>query len=208
MKRSLITLHVALLAVVAFLWLAQSTTTPPVVTWNEELLRHTAALRTPALNSFMLLVTRLGNPWTIVAIFVLLGSVLLYLHRWSDTLGIALTGIGTWVLTESLKHSYQRPRPEVVPTPLHTDSFSFPSAHALGALVGYGLLLFIGMRFLREHWQRALLLLVIPPMIVLIGASRVYWGVHTLTDVLAGFLVGLAWLLVCINVIWLVALEK
>lgn len=202
MKRSLIALLVALLAGVVFLWLAQSTITPQTTTLDTALLHQAAALRTPLLNSFMLLVTRLGNPWFIAAIFVLLGCVLLFLRRWLETLSVALAGIGAWVLTESLKQYYQHPRPADVSTPLNVgDSFSFPSGHALGSLVGYGMLLFIGLRFVRASWQRALLL-VLPSIIVLIGASRVYWGVHTLTDVLAGFLVGLAWLLVAIGVVW------
>jgi undecaprenyl-diphosphatase len=189
-------LLLAALFVAVFLWLASVTTTPQVVALNEALLRRVAALREPALDAAMLLFTRLGNPWMVAALLVLLGLVLLRLRRWLDMLGAALAGGGALLLTEGLKLYYARARPAVVASPLEIGSYSFPSAHALGSMVGYGVLLVVGLRLARRRWQRWLLGLTLPLLILLIGASRVYFGVHFVTDVLAGFCVGLAWLLV------------
>jgi undecaprenyl-diphosphatase len=171
-----------------------------VVALNEALVRRVYMLRTPVLDAVMLLFTRAGNPWVVAGLLVTLALVLLWLRRWSDIVGVAVAGGGAWFLTETLKHYYQRARPALVPTPLEVSSSSFPSAHALGAMVGYGILLFVGWRVLRRRW----LLLVPPGIIMLIGISRVYFGVHFLTDVLAGFLVGLAWLLVSARVVWMI----
>jgi undecaprenyl-diphosphatase len=199
-----VALAAALLAAVAFVWLAHITTLPPVIAWNEAVLRTVAALRTPALDALLLLATRFGNPWLVAGLLGVLGLLLLLRRRWADLIGIATAGGGAWLLTEGLKHYYHRARPLVVSTPLEVSSYSFPSAHALGAMVGYGALLVVGLRLVRRTGLRWLLLIVLPPLIMLIGASRVYWGVHFVTDVLAGFLVGLAWLLVAVQVVWLV----
>jgi undecaprenyl-diphosphatase len=185
----------------AFLWLAHITTTPPVRALNEELLRRAAALREPALDAAMLVITRLGNPWVVAAVLVLLGLLLLWLRRWAAMLGVALAGGGALLLTEGLKFYYGRARPAVVPTPLDLGSYSFPSAHALGSMVGYGVLLIVGLWLARRLWQRWLLGVALPALILLIGASRVYFGVHFVTDVVAGFVVGLAWLLVSVGVV-------
>jgi undecaprenyl-diphosphatase len=201
--RSLALLLLLALLVAAFLWLASVTTTAPVVAFNEELLRRVAALRMPALDAAMLLITRLGNPWVITVLLVVLGLLLLRLRRWLDMLGVALAGGGALLLTEGLKLYYARPRPAVVSSPLEISSYSFPSAHSLGSLVGYGVALVVGLRLARRRWQRWLLGLTLPLIVLLIGASRVYFGVHFVTDVLAGFVVGLAWLLVSFGGVWL-----
>jgi undecaprenyl-diphosphatase len=201
--RSLALLLLLALLVAAFLWLASVTTTPPVVAFNEELLRRVAALRMPALDAVMLLITRLGNPWVVTVLLVVLGLLLLRLRRWLDMLGVALAGGGALLLTEGLKLYYARPRPAVVSSPLEISSYSFPSAHSLGSLVGYGVVLVVGLRLARRRWQRWLLGLTLPLLVLLIGASRVYFGVHFVTDALAGFVVGLAWLLVSFGGVWL-----
>jgi undecaprenyl-diphosphatase len=192
-------LLLAALLVAAFLGLASLTTMPQVVAFNEELLRRVATLRGPMLDAAMLLFTRLGNPWVVAALLVVLGLVLLRVRRWLDMLSVALAGGGALLLTEGLKLSYARARPAVVPSPLEISSYSFPSAHALGSLVGYGMLLVVGLQLARRGWQRWMLGVALPVLILLIGASRVYFGVHFVTDVLAGFLVGLAWLLVSVG---------
>lgn len=195
-------LLVVLLAVLAFVWLAHLITTPQVAALDAEMVRRAAALRTPLLNVVLLGATRLGNPQVIAGLLAVLGLVLLRLRRKLELLSVALAGAGAWFLTEVLKQYYQRPRPALVPTLLETGSYSFPSAHALGALVGYGMLLFIGLRLARRRWQCWLLLLALPAATVLIGASRIYAGVHFPTDVLAGFLVGTAWLLLSAALVW------
>lgn len=100
-----------------------------------------------------------------------------------------------------LKHSFHRPRPDLVPHLSYVYTSSFPSGHAmlsatvfltLGALLG---------RFVHERVLKAYFLIVAGTLTFLVGLSRVYMGVHYPTDVLAGWTAGVAWALVC----WLVA---
>lgn len=100
-----------------------------------------------------------------------------------------------------LKHSFHRPRPELVPHLSYVYTSSFPSGHAmlsatvfltLGALLG---------RFVQEPVLKAYFLVVAGILTFLVGVSRVYLGVHYPSDVLAGWTAGLAWALTC----WLIA---
>ena len=75
--------------------------------------------------------------------------------------------------------------------------FSFPSGHSSGAVVAYGMLAYIALRFVPPRWHLALVLAAVS-LVFMIGASRIFLRVHFASDVIAGFASGTAWLAVCI----------
>jgi undecaprenyl-diphosphatase len=91
----------------------------------------------------------------------------------------------------TLKWSLERERPLNIYSGHET--FSFPSGHATTAMMVYGFLAFLLARGRPRHW-RALLLSLAGVLIVAIGLSRLYLGMHWLSDVVAGFALGLAWI--------------
>lgn len=126
----------------------------------------------------------------------------LWLRRMYGAMALVLAAtISGLVASLVLKGAFHRPRPELVPHLSYVYTTSFPSGHAmlsatvfltLGALLG---------RFFEDRVLKAYFLLVAGTLTVLVGASRVYLGVHYPTDVLAGWTAGLAWAIVC----WLIA---
>jgi membrane-associated phospholipid phosphatase len=111
---------------------------------------------------------------------------------------LVLAFLGAEVLTAALKAGFRRERP-VFEEPLSTaDSFSFPSGHALVSLVVYGALAFLASSRLRSRRARLACFVAAGLLVLAIGFSRLYLGVHFLSDVLAGFSAGTAWLLICI----------
>ncbi len=109
--------------------------------------------------------------------------------------------IGGLLLSLTLKGMFDRPRPDVVPHLSHVTTSSFPSGHSMLSAIVY---LTLGALLATVAPRRRLKLYVLGvamtlPMIV--GTSRVYLGVHYPTDVLAGWMAGLVWAMVC----WLVA---
>jgi undecaprenyl-diphosphatase len=111
--------------------------------------------------------------------------------------GSALLIVGAVVsgalLSESLKMGFARPRPDLVPHMVVAQSGSFPSGHAMLSAVAY---LTIGALLARVHEQqrvKSLMLGFAIALTFLVGASRVYLGVHWPTDVLAGWSLGAAW---------------
>ena len=106
---------------------------------------------------------------------------------------LVVTAIGGGAIDTVAKMAIDRPRP-VVDHPIATAlGKSFPSGHAMGATVFYGALLVAVWPILAPRWRRPALIATIT-LVLAVGTSRLFLGVHFLTDVIGGFLLGLAWL--------------
>jgi membrane-associated phospholipid phosphatase len=152
---------------------------------------------TPGLTTFFENVTWLGNVPTLGVVVVLTVIVLWRKRLFEDLVLMVLAAVGTEVITIGLKLGFERERP-FFPDPLATESsYSFPSGHASVSLAVYGTLGFIAARHLRDRRAQIAALVGATTLALLIGFSRLYLGVHFLTDVVAGFSLGLAWLTLC-----------
>ena len=145
------------------------------------------------------LVTQLGSP-AAMGLLGLGGAAILWRsgHR-TTFMGWIAAFAGGAVINQVLKSAVHRTRPEYGAAYLHGVSYSFPSGHAMGSMIGYGMLAFV----LRHVWQasrrahrvaNSLLIL----MILAVGLSRVLLGVHYPSDVVGGWAAGVAWMAVCI----------
>ncbi len=101
---------------------------------------------------------------------------------------------GSAVLNQLLKGLFERPRPQFEHPLLVETSYSFPSGHAMESFVVYGMLTYFAVLALRSWEQRVGVVLGAALLVVLIGFSRMYLGVHYLSDVLAGYAAGGVWL--------------
>ncbi|MEO3743961.1 phosphatase PAP2 family protein [Plantactinospora sp. B5E13] len=106
---------------------------------------------------------------------------------------LIVTGVGALLLDPSVKELVGRLRPVVDVPVASAPGNSFPSGHALGSMVAYGALLLVFLPAMAPRWRRAATGLV-AAVVVLVGVTRVALGVHYVSDVLAGWLLGLAWL--------------
>lgn len=114
---------------------------------------------------------------------------------------VLVASVGGWVLNNLLKELFARPRPEIVPHLREVASLSFPSGHALTSAVVFLTLGALLMRVAQTRLVKFYCMAVAMLATLLVGATRVYLGVHYPTDVLAGWLIGAAWALFC----WLLA---
>jgi undecaprenyl-diphosphatase len=161
---------------------------------DEAVLQWLAALRSPTLDSIMYDITTLGDGIVLIMI-VLIASVFLWLtkHHWS--VYILMVGmVGGKILNTVLKAAFDRTRPSVVEWFYEVTSPSFPSGHAMGAFITYGTVAYLVGRLSPTPLLRNVTWLIAALTISAIGVSRMYLGVHYPSDVIAGFMAGLAWL--------------
>ena len=153
---------------------------------------------TPTLTILAQEVTALGSG-IVVWMVVLVSSAFLWVskHRYSVAL-LWVAMIGSGILSSSLKAFFDRPRPDVFPWKVpYAGEASFPSGHSMTAMVGYATLAYLIARLEPSKTLRRMTFAVAAMVIVAIGLSRMYVGVHWPSDVLGGFAMGLAWAALC-----------
>ena len=150
----------------------------------------------PALDRVMLSLTRLGDPEFVVVIVVLSLGWLLWQQQRQEAKLLVIACLGALLLNQGLKLLFTRPRPLLWPRLITETSYSFPSGHALGSVVLYGFLAYV---FAAQFptLSRGIYGTAIG-IIVAIGFSRLYLGVHYPSDIAAGYTVGFLWLTICL----------
>ena len=145
-------------------------------------------------------VTLLGSPVFIAVLGVVVARVLARRQQSLVMAGWSVALVGSALLERVLKLSIRRPRPDFAAQFLYDSSYSFPSGHAMNSLVAYGMLAYILVTCWARHRAAQIAIIVCAALLILaIGFSRLYLGVHYLSDVAAGFAAGIFWLSICIT---------
>ena len=192
-------LTVGLVAAAGCLWLfggiaEDILTNDPLVRYDRAIADYLHSVATPPLTLFFLVVTALGSIETIALLGIIMAAVFakrrqwLYLGSW-----IAAAG-GSAVLDRLLKELFARPRPFFEHPLLRETSYSFPSGHAMESLVVYGMLAYFAVLALDSWRARTAVVFGAVLLVLLIGFSRMYLGVHYFSDVVAGYAAGGVWL--------------
>ena len=147
-------------------------------------------LRSPLGDRLLIVVTELGDGLLLYSFTALLSLWLLARKRWRAALHWLITVACVGLLTEALKLYTAVERPPLLNSAQM--SYAFPSAHASLSVAVFGFLAVIVARELRNNWHWVPYSMAVF-MVVAIGFSRLYLGVHWLSDVLAGWSLGLAW---------------
>ncbi|MBE9207321.1 phosphatase PAP2 family protein [Nostoc sp. LEGE 06077] len=160
----------------------------------------------PTLDNVMLAITNLGNPSVVVLVVVVSLALLCWRRYLQEARIFAIACLGAFILNTGLKLLFTKPRPQLWPQLITETSFSFPSGHALGSLVLYGMLAYL----LAIHYSRLsqFIYSLAIMAIAAIGISRLYLGVHWPTDIIAGYGVGFLWLTMCITMLKLQQLRQ
>lgn len=161
--------------------------------WDDATLRWIADYRSPQLTMAALEFTMLGSGIVLVVV-VGISAAFLWLtrHRYSAYLLLG-SFFGAWLLNVMLKDVFERPRPLVVHALAPVVSSSFPSGHAMSAVAAYGAIALLATRLEPRRHARIITWMVAAFIVLGVGASRLYLGVHYPSDVLGGFAAGLTW---------------
>jgi undecaprenyl-diphosphatase len=168
---------------------------PRVTRWDDDIQDDVHDDMTRGHTREMFALSRIGSPQVLGPVIPLLAAFLwLRRLRHAAVVWLIATG-GAVVLVTLLKLHFKRARPDLPWAFVHEPTYSFPSGHSVFAVVVYGMLVYLGLRHLPHAWQRVAICAAAVAMIVGIGLSRIYLGVHYPSDVAAGYFVGLVWLL-------------
>lgn len=152
------------------------------------------ALR-PQGTAFFSWVTKFANVITMVILTIAIIAVLIYGQRKLEAIWLSAGMIGVALaLTNIVKVLVHRLRPSGEHL-VHAPGYSFPSGHSSGSMVLYGTLIFFVPLFIHNKTSQRICQVILGLFILLIGCSRIYLGVHYPSDVLAGYSLGLGWLL-------------
>lgn len=203
--RLVVALLVALVAIALFVTIALELTRSAVTgsdvmqRADMETLAYMRARATPDGDRMMAFISIVGSPLAMGFLAAVGGIWLWSRHRMIPLVGWCCAFAGASLLTVGLKYEFQRARPEGAAAFLHGTSFSFPSGHALGSLVGIGITTYLLVAFRESRpLTRVLTSAAGVLLIACVGWSRLYLGVHYLSDVVAGFAAGGVWLSCCI----------
>jgi len=155
-------------------------------------------------NKIMLFITFLGKHQFLIPANLILIFYFLFVKKQTwFSIRVITIAISSLVLMLLLKQLFQRKRP-LSPLLKAAKGLSFPSGHAIMAVTFYGLLIYILQHSITIDWLKWLITILVIGLIILIGFSRVYLRVHYASDVAAGFIIGLLWLLLSLAVLkWL-----
>ena len=138
------------------------------------------------LTRFFKTITILGNT-PVQAIIAIVAVIWLYLRQYkSEAIFVGASGLLASILIVSLKYIYQRQRPSITHL-VHASGYSFPSGHSLGTFMILGAIAIVLAQRLEKKESKIAVYAITGLLIFLVGLSRIYVGVHYLTDVLAGF---------------------
>ncbi len=147
------------------------------------------------LTGFMKALTYCASATFLQVAYGFLLLIYLFIKNWKRAIEIACIGIGGFIVNYVMKLSFHRIRP---PHPLinRIQNFSFPSGHATSAFIFYGLLTYLVWKINIPKLYKYIVGFILILFSLLIGFSRVYLRVHYPSDVLAGFCIGFAWLII------------
>jgi undecaprenyl-diphosphatase len=170
----------------------------PLTFVDERVAEWFHARTTPFMTASMLVVSNLHGVVAISLYVALLALYVLWKRDWYWLWVLGLAVPGGMLLNELMKFAFQRARPSF-DTPLLTlSTFSFPSGHVAGSALFYGMLAAMLVSKLKAWRWRVRVAYGALAMVVIVALSRLYLGVHYLSDVLAAFAEAAAWLSLCL----------
>lgn len=193
-------LVIAILTLNGFIEIAEQLKENELTHFDNTIVEQVQSYRSPALTILFETLTNIGDRLGYIVIIAMLTGFFFFQYRsWKFPLQVSTVLILSSIVNRMLKRWIDRPRPSGEHM-VEVFTMSFPSGHAMSAMAFYGFLVYLSWRYVRHSGLKAVLILLCILMILGIGISRIYLGVHYPSDIVAGYLGGLFWVGFCIVV--------
>ncbi|MGF7045606.1 undecaprenyl-diphosphatase [Paenibacillus sp. DS2015] len=197
-SHSKLTYMIMMLCLLLFVGVAYTIGGNRVTFFDDPIISYIQAAESPAWTRVMKWFTAIGSGkvMTIIAMGTLVILFVIFKHRQELILFCGVV-LGSEFMNIMLKNIFRRARPDLHRL-IEIEGYSFPSGHSMVAFSFYGILTYLLWRHTRPRIARIILLISSACMILLIGVSRIYLGVHYPSDVIGGYLASSMWLLICV----------
>lgn len=152
------------------------------------------------------IITHIGSAKIVIILTILL-LLLLFIKEMKNKVFVLADVIGAAGLNVILKHIIQRDRPNIHRLIKET-GYSFPSGHAMMSMAFYGMLIYFIYRYVKNPVKKWVLIILLTIILLTIGITRIYLGVHYPSDVIGGFLVSFAYLLILTEIFKKIKLDE
>lgn len=181
-----------------FAELAEEMLESEIQRFDDGIIQFFHRIETDFIDITMFLFTEAGSVWFLTMFSLCIISFLWVRKKDKWSIVFFIIGIGGGgILTKLLKYYYGRERPSIDET-IDAIGYSFPSGHAMGSLIFYGFLSYLLFRSSLGKRIKWTALAICGVLIMFIGISRIYLGAHYPSDVIAGYLAGSIWLILCV----------
>ena len=197
----LITVGVAVLVVIGginlFVELTENLHTEVLATYDSAITDYVVSFRAPYLTQYFVAVTHIGDVYGyLAALIICISLFLLVFKNWKFVLQLGVVMVLALSSNVILKKVINRSRPEIEHL-VTVETLSYPSGHAMTAMAFYGFLIYLFYRFDINKLLKYSVILLLTILIISIGISRIYLGVHFPSDVVGGFIAGFIWVVFC-----------
>lgn len=208
----IITAIIALVIVVGginiFIELTDTLTTDKLAAFDHRITNYVLSYRTPPLTQYFLTMTYLGDVYgyLIVLVIYLIVSLAIF-KRWKYVAQTFLVLILATVSNMILKKFVDRARPGIEHM-VSVETLSYPSGHAMSAMAFYGFLIFLFYKFKINGLLKLAIITLLIILILSIGISRIYLGVHFPSDIVGGYIAGFIWVVFCVLIFDLIVVFR
>ncbi|SDX60608.1 phosphatase PAP2 family protein [Paenibacillus sp. CF384] len=188
-----------ILAIAGFQGLSMLVSRDKLKPFDETIIAAVQGQENDGLTSIAKVFNKIGSTSTMIPIVLIVAVLLFFVFKHRKELVLLLGGmLGSTLLNELLKPMYERDRPNIHRL-VEQHGFSYPSGNAMAAFTFYVLITYLLWRHIRLRRWRLALLCFSAAMIMIMGVSRIYLGVHYPSDILAGFWLSACWVALCIR---------
>lgn len=159
---------------------------------DTEIMNFVATFRDAGITKIFIFFTYLGNWQIIIGLSIVAVVILGLLRKKREIIFLLAALISGEVIKELLKFLIHRPRPDISFSLISENGYAFPSGHAVMSVIFYGAIVYFIYKLCKKTRQKIILLTGLATLIILIGLSRIYLGVHWASDIVGGWLIGLS----------------
>lgn len=197
-KNFSVPLLIAALSLTVFALISLSVSDHQIHRFDDNLIGWVQGLESPGMTKWMQVFTWIGSGRPVIIITIMFMIVLyIFLGHRRELLFLAAAIAGSAMLNTLLKLAFHRARPTIHRI-VEANGYSFPSGHSMAAFSLYGGLAFLIWKHIPTATGRVMMIIVSTALILAIGMSRVYLGVHYPSDIAGGYFLSGSWLAICI----------